>query len=171
VYGIGLERDLPEHTVDTLAGYRGERPVRVGIPAGEHPEHDAYGSVVLAVTQAFFDLRLREPAHVGTFRLLESLGERAWEHRETPDRGLWGFGDPDRVNTHSSTMCWAACDRLARIAGRLGQPTGRRTGPGARRRSAAPSSSAPGAGAGAASWPASAARTWRPASCSCTRSG
>jgi alpha,alpha-trehalase len=30
MYGIGGERDLTEHTIDQLSGYRGARPVRVG---------------------------------------------------------------------------------------------------------------------------------------------
>jgi len=37
-----------------------------------------------------------------------------------PDAGLWEFRTKARVHTHSSVMCWAACDRLARIAGHLG---------------------------------------------------
>jgi GH15 family glucan-1,4-alpha-glucosidase len=36
-----------------------------------------------------------------------------------PDAGLWEFRTKARVHTHSSVMCWAACDRLARIASQL----------------------------------------------------
>nr|NIR82126.1 glycoside hydrolase family 15 protein [Gammaproteobacteria bacterium] len=39
-----------------------------------------------------------------------------------PDAGLWEYRSRERVHTFSSVICWAACDRLARIAERLGQP-------------------------------------------------
>ena len=37
-----------------------------------------------------------------------------------PDAGLWEFRGRERVHTHSAAMCWAACRRLAKIAGVLG---------------------------------------------------
>jgi len=37
-----------------------------------------------------------------------------------PDAGLWELRGAGRVHTFSSVMCWAACDRLAKIAARLG---------------------------------------------------
>jgi GH15 family glucan-1,4-alpha-glucosidase len=120
VYGIGLERRLTERQIDSLAGYRGNQPVRVGNQAYEHDQHDGYGSVILAATQAFFDRRLRRPAGKSAFARLEVLGDKAWEYHNVPDAGLWEFRTKARVHTHSSVMCWAACDRLARIASRLG---------------------------------------------------
>ncbi len=120
VYGIGLEHRLHERTLTHLAGYRGSGPVRVGNQAFEHDQHDGYGSVVLAVTQAFFDRRLTRPAGPRLFHLLERLGEKAWEYHAAPDAGLWEFRSRSRIHTHSSVMCWAACDRLARIARHLG---------------------------------------------------
>lgn len=120
VYGIGREAALYERQVDTLRGYRCNRPVRVGNQAYEHHQHDGYGSVILAVTQAFFDRRLREPAGAETFHELERLGNKAFELHAVPDAGLWEFRGRAQVHTHSSMMCWAACDRLARIAARLG---------------------------------------------------
>jgi GH15 family glucan-1,4-alpha-glucosidase len=118
VYGI--EKRLVERTVDSLEGFLGNQPVRVGNQAWEHDQHDGYGSVILAATQAFFDRRLKRPAGRATFERLEVLGEKAWEFHNVPDAGLWEFRTKARVHTHSSVMCWAACDRLARIAGRLG---------------------------------------------------
>ncbi|MCB1990168.1 MAG: glycoside hydrolase family 15 protein, partial [Geminicoccaceae bacterium] len=94
-------------------------PVRVGNQAYEHDQHDGYGSVILAATQAFFDRRLRRPAGRATFERLELLGDKAWALHDVPDAGLWEFRTKARVHTHSSVMCWAACDRLARIAARL----------------------------------------------------
>jgi GH15 family glucan-1,4-alpha-glucosidase len=120
VYGIGLEGRLTEREIPHLKGYRGNRPVRVGNQAYEHKQHDSYGSVVLAITQAFFDQRLRRPAGHHTFHRLEAIGERAFAVHDQPDAGLWEFRTRTRVHTHSSVMCWAACDRLARIAGHLG---------------------------------------------------
>ena len=37
-----------------------------------------------------------------------------------PDAGPWEYRGRQRVHTHSATMCWVACDRLASIAQRLG---------------------------------------------------
>jgi GH15 family glucan-1,4-alpha-glucosidase len=37
-----------------------------------------------------------------------------------PDAGPWEYRGRQRIHTHSATMCWVACDRLARIATRLG---------------------------------------------------
>jgi GH15 family glucan-1,4-alpha-glucosidase len=120
VYGIGLEARLIERQIDNLAGYRRNRPVRIGNQAYEHDQHDVYGSVLLAATQAFFDRRLRRPAGRHTFHRLEEIGERAFAVHDQPDAGLWEFRTRAEVHTHSSVMCWVACDRLARIAGHLG---------------------------------------------------
>src|ERR1700686_1182992 len=43
VYGIGLEDNLGERSIDTLPGYRGIGPVRLGNQAYEHRQHDVYG--------------------------------------------------------------------------------------------------------------------------------
>jgi GH15 family glucan-1,4-alpha-glucosidase len=122
VYGIGLETSLIERRIENLAGYRGNTPVRMGNQAFEHDQHDGYGSVLLAATQAFFDQRLRRPAAQHTFHRLERIGDRAFAVHDQPDAGLWEFRTRAEVHTHSSVMCWAACDRLARIAGHLGLP-------------------------------------------------
>ena len=119
VYGIGLEARLTEREVPDLRGYRYNRPVRVGNQAYEHDQHDSYGSVVLAIAQAFFDQRLRRPVGQHTFHRLEAIGDQAFARYDQPDAGLWEFRTRSRIHTHSSVMCWAACDRLARIAGHL----------------------------------------------------
>ncbi|MDQ0316796.1 glycoside hydrolase family 15 protein [Amorphus orientalis] len=119
VYGIGLESALVEGTVD-LPGYRGMGPVRTGNQAYEHFQHDVYGNIVLGAAQAFFDRRLLRPSGVEDFRLLEKIGERAYELFDKPDAGMWELRTRARVHTSSSLMCWAALDRLAKIANELG---------------------------------------------------
>lgn len=119
LYGIGFEEQLHEHEVETLSGYRGMGPVRRGNLAWIQKQHDVYGSVVLASTQLFFDQRLVDPGNADTFRRLEPLGERAFALHDQPDAGLWEFRSRAEVHTYTSVMCWAACDRLSKIAARL----------------------------------------------------
>ncbi|HSR65757.1 MAG TPA: glycoside hydrolase family 15 protein [Xanthomonadaceae bacterium] len=120
VFGIGFETELAEEDVPDLAGYRGMGPVRRGNLAWVQKQHDVYGSVVLASTQLFFDQRLERPGDVTMFQRLEPLGERAFALHDQPDAGLWEFRGRAHVHTYSSVMCWAACDRLAKIAARFG---------------------------------------------------
>ncbi|MBM3929029.1 MAG: glycoside hydrolase family 15 protein, partial [Sphingomonadales bacterium] len=39
---------------------------------------------------------------------------------DQPDAGLWELRTKSHVHTYSAAMCWAACDRLASVAGVLG---------------------------------------------------
>jgi GH15 family glucan-1,4-alpha-glucosidase len=120
VYGVGLEPVLTEWIAPNLPGYRGIGPVRVGNQAHEHLQHDVYGQIVLSTVQAFFDERLLRPATVEDFHALEPIGERAFELHDKPDASLWEFRGREAVHTYSSVMCWAACDRLANAAAKLG---------------------------------------------------
>jgi GH15 family glucan-1,4-alpha-glucosidase len=116
LYGIGLERELPESIVAHLSGYRGHRPVRVGNQAAEHFQHDVYGNIVLGAAQAFHDHRLLRRGTREEFALLEVVGERAFAIHDQPDAGMWELRTRARVHTSSVLMNWAACDRLAKIA-------------------------------------------------------
>jgi len=116
LYGIGLERDLPEALVPQLAGYRGMGPVRVGNQAAEHFQHDVYGNIVLGAAQAFHDKRLLHPAGAAEFARMELIGELAVKVYGQPDAGMWELRTRARIHTSSALMSWAACDRLAKIA-------------------------------------------------------
>jgi GH15 family glucan-1,4-alpha-glucosidase len=120
VFGIALERKLTERIIDHLPGYRGMGPVRVGNQAYEHFQHDTYGNLILAAAPAFFDSRLFMTPGASDFLKLEVLGERAFQLYDKPDAGIWELRSRARIHTSSSLMCWAACDRLAKIALRLG---------------------------------------------------
>ena len=119
VYRISGGAELDERTEEALPGYRGMGPVRVGNDAWRQIQHDVYGSAVLAATHVFFDERLTHGGDIALFERLEPLGRRAVAMHDQPDSGLWELRGSTRVHTFSSVMCWAACDRLARIADRL----------------------------------------------------
>ena len=120
VYGVGYETALDERIVETLPGYRGMGPVRVGNQAHEHIQHDVYGQIVLSNVQAFFDERLLRPATHDDFEALEGVGERAFSLYDKPDAGPWELRTRAAVHTYSAAMCWAACDRLGNAAEKLG---------------------------------------------------
>ena len=122
LYGIAFESRLAEDDVLSLAGYRGMGPVRRGNLAWLQKQHDVYGSVVLASTQLFFDQRLASPGDPAIFARIEPLGDYAFALYDQPDAGLWEFRGRTEVHTYSSVMCWAACDRLAKIAVHLNLP-------------------------------------------------
>jgi len=121
VYGIALEEALVERIAESLPGFQCEfgannGPVRIGNQAYEHFQHDTYGNLILGSAQAFIDGRLSVRAGLDDFHRLESVGEQAFKLHDQPDAGIWELRSRARVHTSSSVMCWAACDRLAKIA-------------------------------------------------------
>jgi GH15 family glucan-1,4-alpha-glucosidase len=121
VHGIVPFTSLEERTTPALKGYLGYGPVRIGNQAAEQVQHDSYGSVVLGAAQMFVDERLTHMGDAALFAQLETLGEKAWKLAFEPDAGIWEYRGTTRVHTYSAALCWAACDRLARIARILGQ--------------------------------------------------
>jgi len=120
LYTLSGRADLKERIVDSLPGYRGMGPVRVGNEAYLQIQHDVYGAAILGATHFFFDKRLENRGDEALFVRLEVLGHHAASLYDQPDAGIWELRGSSHVHTFSSVMCWAGCDRLARIADQLG---------------------------------------------------
>lgn len=120
LYSTLRESNLAERVVTSLPGYRGMGPIRVGNAACVQEQNDGYGSVILACTQSYFDRRLDRPGDEALYWRLEQIGNQASELWDRPDAGIWEYRGRSEVHTHSSVLCWAACDRLAFIAESLG---------------------------------------------------
>ena len=119
VYAVNGRAALVEREVHSLRGYRGMGPVRIGNQAYEQVQHDVYGAAILSAAHIFFDRRLVRGDNEALFRRLEPLGARALQVYDKPDAGLWEFRGRLEPHTFSAVMCWAACDRLGRIAAHL----------------------------------------------------
>jgi GH15 family glucan-1,4-alpha-glucosidase len=119
VYGVGGERRLEEREIPWLKGFRGEGPVRVGNSAYSHPQHDVYGEMVLGITPFIFDHRIVDSDD--HFAVVERLVRQAGSLFGKPDAGIWEFRSEQKAHVFSNLMCWAALQRGAIIARRLGR--------------------------------------------------
>ena len=117
MYGVEGERDLTEHVLEHLAGYRGSAPVRVGNEAWQQDQLDVFGEVLDAAHLLEEQLGELEPP---TQQLLVALADRAASTWDRPDAGMWEARDKQRHYTSSKVMCWVALDRSVRLAPRLG---------------------------------------------------
>jgi GH15 family glucan-1,4-alpha-glucosidase len=114
MYGIDGRKDLTEHTLDYLSGWRNSRPVRVGNGAWDQHQNDVWGMLLDAV-----DIHLRKGAAQIVNPVWEGLAhlvDAAISHSGDPDQGIWEIrGDPEHF-TASKVLCWVAMDRGADMA-------------------------------------------------------
>jgi GH15 family glucan-1,4-alpha-glucosidase len=108
LYSIdGLELG-PEAAIDTLPGYAGSRPVRVGNLADHQLQLDIFGAVndlIAAVADARGSLRDQERV------LLEAGVEAVARRWHEPDHGLWEARRSPRHHVYSKVMCWLTVER------------------------------------------------------------
>jgi len=116
LYRIDGKTDLDERLLDDWPGYLGEKPVRVGNQAATHRQYDVFGEMVLALTPIFLDARFREQATPAALDLMQRLARKAVRVAGQPDAGIWEYRAEWRPQTFSTLMCWAAADRMSRIA-------------------------------------------------------
>ncbi|MEM9382696.1 MAG: glycoside hydrolase family 15 protein [Planctomycetota bacterium] len=116
LYGIGGERDLPESSLDHLAGFRGTKPVRVGNAASAQRQTDLMGEVVLCLRTMLTDARVDPGKPAYWMPLVERMVREARASFEEPDLGIWEYRGAPMQHTFSRAMCWAAAHHGARIA-------------------------------------------------------
>lgn len=116
LYRIDGGSDLDERIEGAWPGHLGEGPVRVGNGAALHRQHDVFGEMVLALTPLFLDARFDEQVTPTVLDLTKRLARKAIAVAGQPDTGIWEVRTLARPQTFSTLMCWAAADRMARIA-------------------------------------------------------
>ena len=116
LYRIDGKSDLEETVLSSWRGFQREQPVRVGNAAAVHKQHDVFGEMVLALTPLFLDARFKEQVSSNVLDLVTQLARRAIKVVGQPDAGIWELRSEWRPQTFSSLMCWAAADRMSRIA-------------------------------------------------------
>ncbi|MFN7144978.1 MAG: glycoside hydrolase family 15 protein [Myxococcota bacterium] len=118
LYRVDGSRELDEHILTHWPGYEGHGPVRIGNGAATQLQHDIYGEMVLALAPVFLDDRFRQEATPHALELVRRLTDRAVQVAGTPDAGIWEHRTVPRPQTFSTLMCWAAADRMAKVASR-----------------------------------------------------
>lgn len=120
LYGIGGERDLTESFLPHLAGFGGNGHVRIGNAASIQQQNDVPGELMLCLETLLSDPRASGNDVQSFIPLVVRLVEEAIRIAPEPDTGIWEFRTLMRPYTFSRAMCWAAIQRGAIFAKRLG---------------------------------------------------
>jgi GH15 family glucan-1,4-alpha-glucosidase len=109
----------PEAVIETLPGYAGSRPVRVGNLAGQQVQLDVFGPVTeligaLASHRGYLD--------DASWQLLQAMCEAVTLRWHEPDHGIWEDRQAPRHHVYSKVMCWLAVDRALRLGLVYGRP-------------------------------------------------
>jgi trehalose-phosphatase len=107
-YELGAEAVL-----ETLPGYAGSRPVRVGNLANHQLQLDVFGPVadlLLGVADA------RGAVLPTEWHVLENMVQAVERRWHEPDHGLWEARLPPRHHVYSKVMCWMTVDRAISVA-------------------------------------------------------
>lgn len=107
MYGLSGERRLTEIEIDSLPGYGGAAPVRMGNAAYRQYQGDVFGEVMLALRKAR-ELGIEETEF--SWPLQRALMKYVEENWRRPDNGIWEIRGPEHHFTHSRAMLWAAFD-------------------------------------------------------------
>ncbi|MGN6501675.1 MAG: glycoside hydrolase family 15 protein [Pseudolysinimonas sp.] len=107
MYGLAGERRLPESELESLPGYRGASPVRIGNAAYLQYQGDVFGEIMLALQKAR-DIGVTEDRFSWSLQL--ALLDFVEQNLDRQDQGIWEIRGPARDFTHSRAMLWAAFD-------------------------------------------------------------
>ncbi|PXY34225.1 trehalose-phosphatase [Prauserella endophytica] len=102
-----------EAVIDSLPGYKGSRPVRVGNLANHQVQLDVFGPVVeLVVTLAEARGMLRDE----DWQMVRAMAEAVKRRWNEPDHGIWEERHMPRHRVYSRVMCWLTLDRAIKLA-------------------------------------------------------
>src|SRR5258708_12275606 len=115
LYSIGGDKKLYEVSLD-LAGYLGNKPVRVGNKAYVQSQHDVYGQVLVSLLPLYSDKRLLFVKKSSYQRIVPWLLSQIERTLSLPDSGLWEFRKAEQVHTYTILFHWAGAKAAYKIA-------------------------------------------------------
>jgi GH15 family glucan-1,4-alpha-glucosidase len=124
VYGLGGGRHQVEAVLDTLEGWRGSRPVRIGNAAHSQFQLDVFGELLDAVHEGH---RFTGELKPDRWNFLSRVANQVCERWQEPDEGIWETRNGRKHHVHSKVMAWVALDRAIRLSQTLSldRPPGR----------------------------------------------
>ena len=107
-----------EAVIESLPGYAGSRPVRVGNLANHQVQLDVFGPVVeLVATLAEVRGELRDE----DWQMVRAMAEAVTRRWNEPDHGIWEERHVPRHRVYSRVMCWVTIDRAVRLGAEYGR--------------------------------------------------
>nr|WP_323746041.1 trehalose-phosphatase [Catenulispora pinisilvae] len=107
-----------EATIESLPGYAGSRPVRVGNLANHQVQLDVFGPVVeLVSTLAEVRGELRDE----DWQMVQAMVEAVSQRWDEADHGIWEERHVPRHRVYSRVMCWVSMDRGVTLGERHGR--------------------------------------------------
>ncbi|PTR29029.1 trehalose 6-phosphatase [Rhodococcus sp. OK519] len=123
LYGAGLP---PEAVIDSLPGYAGSRPVRVGNAANQQVQLDVFGPIVdlisnLALARQKKGMAGSDALTDRDWELVSAMVEAVERRWSEPDHGIWEIRDNPRHHVYSKVMGWLTVDRALTLAENFGR--------------------------------------------------
>jgi GH15 family glucan-1,4-alpha-glucosidase len=122
MYGIEGQHSLREEILDSLEGYRGIGPVRIGNDAFRQLQLDIYGELMDSV---YLFNKYGTPISYDLWVNLRRMLNWVCNHWEQPDDGIWEVRSGRQHFVYSKMMCWVALDRGLRLADKRSFPADR----------------------------------------------
>jgi trehalose-phosphatase len=104
-----------EAVIETLPGYAGSRPVRVGNAANRQVQLDVFGPIADLIDHYAM---LRGGLEDWQIELMGDMVEAVSRRWHEPDHGIWEARIPPRHHIYSKVMGWLTVDRALRVAER-----------------------------------------------------
>ncbi|MFE4081475.1 trehalase-like domain-containing protein [Paenarthrobacter sp. YIM B13468] len=102
-----------EAIVESLPGYAGSRPVRIGNAADHQVQLDVFGPIA----ELIHDLGERRGYLPDDhWFLMEQMAHAVIARWHEPDHGIWEARRPPRHHVYTKVMCWVTLDRALRTA-------------------------------------------------------
>ncbi|SMD22757.1 trehalose-phosphatase [Lentzea albidocapillata] len=107
-----------EAVIESLPGYAGSRPVRVGNLANQQVQLDVFGPVVDLVVQL---ATARGALSDADWAMVQAMAEAVSRRWHEPDHGIWEERHAPRHHVYSKVMCWLTIDRAIKLGEQFGR--------------------------------------------------
>jgi GH15 family glucan-1,4-alpha-glucosidase len=120
LYSITGEKQLTEHILTDLEGYRGNKPVRIGNQAYEHIQNDIYGQALISLLPLYTDHRFIFKERKDSGKWIDTILSKIEATIDEQDAGIWEFRNMAFHHAYTNLFQWAGCvaaEKMARLIG------------------------------------------------------